>query len=99
LLCNTYRYYGHHVGDISRVYYRSKEEEEKWKTERDPLLILSQWLTEQHMADVGIFEQIEQRVRAEVQAGVEFGLNAPFPDVSSKRPSAMTIRSSSLRTR
>jgi pyruvate dehydrogenase E1 component alpha subunit len=99
LLCNTYRYHGHHVGDISRAYYRSKEEEEQWKTERDPLLILSQWLTEQHMADVGIFEQIEQRVRAEVQAGVEFGLNAPFPDVSSKRPSAMTIRSSSLRTR
>ena len=28
LLCNTYRYYGHHVGDIQRTYYRSKEEEE-----------------------------------------------------------------------
>jgi TPP-dependent pyruvate/acetoin dehydrogenase alpha subunit len=82
LLCNTYRYHGHHVGDISRSYYRSKEEEKQWKTERDPLLILSQWLTEQQMADVGMFEQIEQRVRAEVQAGVEFGLNAPFPDPS-----------------
>lgn len=26
LLCDTYRYYGHHVGDIQRGYYRSSEE-------------------------------------------------------------------------
>src|SRR5579859_5507182 len=31
LLCDTYRYYGHHVGDIQRVYYRPKDEEEHWK--------------------------------------------------------------------
>ena len=24
LLCNTYRYHGHHVGDVSREYYRAK---------------------------------------------------------------------------
>src|SRR5258707_3615293 len=28
LLCNTYRYTGHHVGDINREYYRSKKEEQ-----------------------------------------------------------------------
>ena len=28
LLCNTYRYHGHHVGDINREYYRSKQEEQ-----------------------------------------------------------------------
>ena len=28
LLCHTYRYHGHHVGDINRAYYRSQEEEE-----------------------------------------------------------------------
>jgi pyruvate dehydrogenase E1 component alpha subunit len=80
LLCHTYRYYGHHVGDIARAYYRSKEEEEYWKTERDPLTLLSAWLIEQTLADARTFEQIEQRVRAEVEAGVAFGLNAPFPD-------------------
>ena len=37
LLCNTYRFTGHHVGDISREYYRSKPEEQTWKTERDPI--------------------------------------------------------------
>src|SRR5437016_4937121 len=27
LVCDTYRYHGHHVGDINREYYRSKQEE------------------------------------------------------------------------
>jgi TPP-dependent pyruvate/acetoin dehydrogenase alpha subunit len=44
LECKTYRYYGHHVGDISRSYYRSKEEEQEWRSERDPLTILKERL-------------------------------------------------------
>ena len=82
LLCNTYRFFGHHVGDIQRAYYRSKEEEEHWKAERDPLKLLAGWLLEQGMADMSTFEQIEQKVRAEVEAGEQFALNAPFPDPS-----------------
>jgi len=82
MLCNTYRYYGHHVGDIARQYYRSKEEEEHWKSQRDPLRLLSQWLTGQSMADAGTFEKLERRVRSEVEAGVQFALAAPFPDAS-----------------
>src|SRR2546429_1160413 len=31
LVCDTYRYHGHHVGDINREYYRSKQEEQEWK--------------------------------------------------------------------
>jgi pyruvate dehydrogenase E1 component alpha subunit len=79
LLCNTYRYHGHHVGDIAREYYRSKEEEQEWKTERDPLKILSAWLIEHQLADAGIFEQIESAVSSEVQTALAFALNAPFP--------------------
>jgi len=79
MLCNTYRYHGHHVGDIAREYYRPKEEELKWKTDRDPLKILSSWLTEHQMADAGIFEQIETTVTSEVEAAVTFALNTPFP--------------------
>ena len=82
MLCNTYRYHGHHVGDIQRSYYRSKEEEQLWITQRDPLQLLSTWLVEQHLADLETFGQIEQRVHAEIEAGVEFALNAPFPDPS-----------------
>ncbi len=79
MLCNTYRYHGHHVGDIAREYYRPKEEEQKWKTERDPLKNLSGWLTENGLADAGIFEQIESTVTKEVEQAVTFALNASFP--------------------
>ena len=82
MLCNTYRYHGHHVGDIQRSYYRSKEEEQLWMTERDPLQLLSTWLIEENLAGVEILDQIEQRVRAEIEAGVEFALHASYPDPS-----------------
>lgn len=82
MLCDTYRYHGHHVGDIQRSYYRSKEEEEYWKTQRDPLKLLASWLTEQGMADNATFQQIEQRVQAEVEAGEQFALDAAYPNPS-----------------
>ena len=44
LQCDTYRYSGHHVGDINREYYRSKQEEQHWKTERDPIKLHAKWL-------------------------------------------------------
>ena len=37
-------------------------------------------MIEQQMIDVATLEQIEQRVRTEIEAGVEFGLNAPYPE-------------------
>ena len=82
MLCNTYRYFGHHVGDIQRGYYRSKEEEEQWKTERDPLKLLGDWLIEQGIAESGTFEQIKQQVQAEIEEGEHFALNAAYPDPS-----------------
>lgn len=82
ILCDTYRYHGHHVGDIQRAYYRSKEEEEHWRTERDPLTLFSDWLVGEQLADSSILAQIEQRVQAEVEAGEQFALNAPYPDAS-----------------
>ena len=80
LLCNTYRYTGHHVGDINREYYRSKQEEQKWKTERDPIKNLADWLTSQGHADGGLLDGIQAEVRAEMKAAVEFGIAAPYPN-------------------
>jgi len=79
LLCHTYRYHGHHVGDINRAYYRSKDEEQEWKTQRDPLKLLSAWMIEHQLADTGLIEQIEKDVTAEVSAAAAYALNAPFP--------------------
>ncbi len=80
LLCHTYRFLGHHVGDVNRAYYRSKDEEQRWRATRDPLQVLALWMTAQRLtlpADVG---QVESQVRAEVTSGLEFALTAPYPD-------------------
>jgi pyruvate dehydrogenase E1 component alpha subunit len=79
LLCNTYRYTGHHVGDISREYYRSKQEEQQWKTNRDPIAILSNWLIGEKLSDLASLKAIEDQVRAEMLAAVEFAIAAPYP--------------------
>jgi TPP-dependent pyruvate/acetoin dehydrogenase alpha subunit len=79
LLCNTYRYTGHHVGDINREYYRSKQEEQTWKNERDPIKNLANWLTEQKLADQPSLDRVFSEVRAEMEKAVEFAIAAPYP--------------------
>src|SRR5207249_7804241 len=69
LLCNTYRFMGHHVGDVNREYYRSKQEEQKWKTERDPIKVFGDWLTSQNLADRSRFDEIHAEVNSEVEIG------------------------------
>jgi TPP-dependent pyruvate/acetoin dehydrogenase alpha subunit len=82
LLCNTYRQHGHHVGDVDRAYYRSKDEEELWRTERDPIARLGAWLLANGLADADGLQALEDESRAEVERGVEDALAAPFPDPS-----------------
>jgi TPP-dependent pyruvate/acetoin dehydrogenase alpha subunit len=81
LVCNTYRYTGHHVGDINREYYRSKEEEKHWKTERDPLKLLADWLIAQGLADSARFSGVRSELEAEMRKAVEFAMAAPYPGV------------------
>ncbi|HVC86262.1 MAG TPA: thiamine pyrophosphate-dependent dehydrogenase E1 component subunit alpha [Gaiellaceae bacterium] len=80
LLCNTYRYHGHHVGDVDRGYYRSKDEEQLWLSERDPLVLHGRWLREQGLADDDALRAIDDEVRAVVERGAAFALDAPFPE-------------------
>ncbi len=79
LCCNTYRYSGHHVGDINREYYRSKQEEQRWKSERDPIKLLADWLSEQKLADSGLFDSIHSQVKSEMEKAVKFAISAPYP--------------------
>jgi TPP-dependent pyruvate/acetoin dehydrogenase alpha subunit len=79
LTCNTYRYTGHHVGDINREYYRSKQEEQEWKTKRDPIKNLTDWLIEQKHTDAANLDAIQNEVRNEMKAAVEFAIAAPYP--------------------
>jgi TPP-dependent pyruvate/acetoin dehydrogenase alpha subunit len=79
LVCETYRLHGHHVGDIDRAYYRSRDEEASWRDERDPIALYGAWLRGQGLAGDAELAGVEARVRSAVQAGVEFALAAPYP--------------------
>lgn len=79
LLCNTYRYHGHHVGDINREYYRSKQEEHTWKTERDPITNFAKWLIDQNLADKAKLDAIAAELEAEMQKAVDFAIATPYP--------------------
>jgi TPP-dependent pyruvate/acetoin dehydrogenase alpha subunit len=82
LLCNTYRYSGHHVGDINRAYYRTKEEEQTWKTQRDPIRILADWLLSRNLTDQGVLDRIQAETKRLIESAVQFAIDAPYPDVS-----------------
>ena len=79
LVCETYRLHGHHVGDVDRAYYRSRDEEAAWRDDRDPIALHGAWLREQGLASEDDLAAVEARVRSAVQAGVEFALAAPYP--------------------
>ena len=79
LLCNTYRFRGHHVGDISRDYYRAKHEEQRWASERDPLAILSAHLLEQQAADRAALDRMAAELTAQMDAAMQWAIDAPYP--------------------
>ncbi len=81
LQADTYRYSGHHVGDINREYYRAKSEEQHWKTERDPIKLHGSWLIEQEHADTSVLEGIATEARTEMESAVKFAIEAPYPSI------------------
>ncbi|MBT8418553.1 MAG: thiamine pyrophosphate-dependent dehydrogenase E1 component subunit alpha [Silicimonas sp.] len=78
----TYRYHGHHVGDINREYYRSKDEEAEWKSGRDPITNFGEWLTAEGVVSADDLAAIDAEIRADAKAAVDYALAAPYPDAS-----------------
>jgi acetoin:2,6-dichlorophenolindophenol oxidoreductase subunit alpha len=78
----TYRYHGHHVGDINRAYYRSKDEEKEWKENRDPIIRFRAWLVEQGIASEEEIEAMNAEVEKDATEAVAYAEAAPYPDVS-----------------
>lgn len=74
----TYRFHGHHVGDV-KTPYRSQDEIQEWK-KRDPIERLRAHLIKDGIADERLLE-IEQEIDREVEESVEFGKNSPLPPV------------------
>jgi pyruvate dehydrogenase E1 component alpha subunit len=79
VVANTYRFYGHHVGDVDRAYYRTKEEEADWAENRDPISRFGRRLVESGVATTAELDEIAEATRAEIDAGVAFALDTPYP--------------------
>ena len=78
----TYRYHGHHVGDINREYYRSKEEEKDWKENRDPIIRFRAWLVAEGIASEAEIEAMNAAITEDAAQAVAHAEAAPYPDAS-----------------
>lgn len=75
----TYRYRGHSMSDPAK--YRTKEELEEYK-EKDPINQTLNHIIEQKWATEEEINTINERVKAQVEASVQFAEESPLPDIS-----------------
>jgi pyruvate dehydrogenase E1 component alpha subunit len=73
----TYRYRGHSMSDPAK--YREKEEVNKFKDTKDPIMQLHEHLVKQHKVKEAELEKMEEKVVKVVKASVEFAENSPLP--------------------
>lgn len=78
----TYRYHGHHVGDINREYYRSKDEEKDWKENRDPIIRFRSYLVAEGIATKDEIEAMNAEIEKDATEAVAYAEAAKYPDVS-----------------
>ena len=74
----TYRYRGHSMSDPAK--YRSKEEVQKMREERDPIEHVRKRVLEKKFATEDDLKKIEQDIRAIVNEAADFATNDPEPD-------------------
>ncbi|MCZ6765283.1 MAG: pyruvate dehydrogenase (acetyl-transferring) E1 component subunit alpha [Alphaproteobacteria bacterium] len=75
---HTYRYRGHSMSDPAK--YRTREEVQKIRTEKDPIQSFAEYLVENGLSDEAALKEIDAQVKAEVQAAADFGQESPEPD-------------------
>lgn len=76
----TYRYFGHSKSD--RNLYRSKEEIEDWKQNRDPIMRFTKHLLQAEVLDEEQAQEIDAQAEQVILKAVEFAEASPDPDVS-----------------
>lgn len=80
LVCHTFRYGGHHVGE-GGTKYREKDETEEWKR-RDPIPRFEKVLVEKGVLGPSQIENMHADTEKRLAAAVETARQDPFPDVS-----------------
>ncbi|WP_343564722.1 pyruvate dehydrogenase (acetyl-transferring) E1 component subunit alpha [Kiloniella sp. b19] len=76
----TYRYRGHSMSDPAK--YRSKEEVQKVREERDPVERLRNMILAQGIMDEAGLKEIDKEVKAIVSKSADFAQSSPEPDPS-----------------
>ncbi len=76
----TYRYRGHSMSDPAK--YRTREEVDKVREERDPIERVRKRLLEGQIASEDELKAIDAEIRAQVTAAAEFAQNDPEPDAN-----------------
>ncbi|HWQ28586.1 MAG TPA: thiamine pyrophosphate-dependent dehydrogenase E1 component subunit alpha [Dehalococcoidia bacterium] len=79
LECETYRFFGHFVGDPAR--YRSADEVE-WFRSRDCIARFRQYLRERQGVAGAELDDIDAAVERRIDEAVAFAEASPFPDLS-----------------
>lgn len=74
----TYRYHGHSMSDPG-ITYRSREEINEVRANRDPIEIVRKLLLENSWAAESELKEIEKKIRADIEADVEKIKNDPEP--------------------
>jgi acetoin:2,6-dichlorophenolindophenol oxidoreductase subunit alpha len=80
IIADTYRFYGHNVGEA--VPYRTKEEVEE-RRKQDPIPRFEAWLAENGCLDEAGRKKVWEMINDDVEASVKFALESPDPDPSS----------------
>ena len=76
----TYRYRGHSMSDPAK--YRTKEEVQDYKENRDPIEKLKLRMIADKQAKEADFEKIEKEIKDIINEAAEFSKNSPEPDAS-----------------
>ncbi len=76
----TYRYRGHSMSDPQK--YRSKDEVEEYKTNRDPIEGVKALLAKEYSVSEDDLKPIDKEIKEIVREAAEFAQNAPLPDDS-----------------
>ena len=78
--CLTYRYYGHTVFD-NPLTYRSKEEEEHWRS-KDPIKQFREAVLSQGEITAEELDQIDQEAADLMEEAIKFADESPLPETS-----------------
>ena len=75
----TYRYRGHSMSDPAK--YRTREEVQKIREEKDPIDTLRSLLIEKHKISEKEFKTIDSEIKAVVTEASDFALDSPEPNI------------------